>query len=130
MVQKHVAARAVSGPQGHEQAPRRDWRVFVAVILAAIAVAAGMVLFSHLPEIYQKLVVLTMLGGCFGVFGCFVAIGFGRAGIGAISTLAALGSMSVVMIDGLTAAWLTTGVLGTAGAILIAIELSDRTPAA
>ena len=130
MVQKHVATRAVSGTQGHGQAPRRDWRVFLAVILGAVTIAAAMLGFSHLSQVHQKLIVLTMLCGSFGVFGCLIGIGFGRRGIGLISALAALGSMSVVMIDGIAAAWLSAGVLGTIGAVLLALELSDRTHAA
>ena len=126
MVQKH-ATRGVSGTQRPDATRSRDWRAFLAVILAAIAVAASMLIFSHLPEIYQKLVAVTMLGGCFGVFGCLSG-GFGRAGIGLTSALAALGSMFVALSDGLTAAWLTAGVLGTIGAVLLALEFSDRTP--
>ena len=130
MIQKHVAIRAVSGTHGQEQAPRRDWRVFFAVILAAVAIAAAMLGFSHLSDVHQKLVVLTMLGGCFGVVGSMFGVGFGRTGIGLISALAALGSMCVVMVDGIAAAWITAGLLGTIGAVLLGLELSDRTPAA
>ncbi|WP_085811272.1 hypothetical protein [Sphingomonas sp. TZW2008] len=130
MLQKQVATRAVSGTHRHEKTPKRDWRVFFAVVLAAVAIAAAMLGFSHLPQVYQKLVVLTMLGGCLGVFGCVFGLGFGRTGIGLISALAALGSMSVVMNDGLTAAWIITSVLGTIGAVLLGLQLSDRSSAA
>lgn len=107
------------------EAPKRDWRLFSVTLVAGIAAFAILLSMHYMPEIYQKLTALTLLGVAFG-FAAYSWTYLGlRDSIGAAGFGVALLTSGLATTDHLLAAWFICVAGAVTSIIVLALRFSE-----
>ena len=118
-------------PTSHElavartEAPKRDWRLFSVTLVAGVAAFAILLSMHYMPEVYQKLTALTLLGAAFGFFTySWTYLGL-RESIGAAGFGVSLLTSGVATTDHLIAAWFLCVAGAMTSIIVLALRFSE-----